>query len=392
MSSPQPPMRNGYETMQSPHNELPAPLIDRIHAAALAGDGWVSLVPELEAMLRARVAIFEQGARGVSALAFCSHAQPRAIQAYESTFWNQDCAMRELRAASVGHIVQDSAIVGEHRNGRDEFYAGYLEALDGRCGLYGLAHRGRDSQFVVSARRGIAGGDFNERERDLLMRLTPHLGRAFRTWHALRSEREVAGGLLQSLKQTGAAMLLVDRHMRVHFASDVARRRLADAPMLIVGETLAGRSASADQRLRKAIEAVLSDDRRDGPARVLLPSWGAGAPLSLSVAALVTDFPTDPDVGALAIVNVSAGEEPNVCEDALRAFFGLTNAEARLLKALTSGERLADYAARTGVSPTTAKSHLRALFSKTGERRQVDLVRNVLSLARSGLLSKSGTA
>ena len=63
----------------------------------------------------------------------------------------------------------------------------------------------------------------------------------------------------------------------------------------------------------------------------------------------------------------------------LGALFKLTDAEARLLCALVAGERIADYAVRTKVSLATAKTHLGALFNKTGERRQSDLIRRALS-------------
>lgn len=61
----------------------------------------------------------------------------------------------------------------------------------------------------------------------------------------------------------------------------------------------------------------------------------------------------------------------------LRRTFGLTQAEARLLSALLTGERLRLYAERTGIKMSTAKTHLRNLFCKTGESRQIDLVRRV---------------
>ncbi len=70
---------------------------------------------------------------------------------------------------------------------------------------------------------------------------------------------------------------------------------------------------------------------------------------------------------------------PSIEHSRLRQSFGLTPAEARLLGALIAGERLPDYARRHGVSPTTARTHLRSLFDKTGERRQSDLIRRALS-------------
>ena len=61
--------------------------------------------------------------------------------------------------------------------------------------------------------------------------------------------------------------------------------------------------------------------------------------------------------------------------EALKALYGLTAAEARLTCGLLKGERLEDYAERTGISMNTARTHLKAVFAKTNTDRQADLVR-----------------
>lgn len=55
--------------------------------------------------------------------------------------------------------------------------------------------------------------------------------------------------------------------------------------------------------------------------------------------------------------------------------FGLTAAEARLAKGLASGLDLTEYASRAAVSKETVRTQLKAVFAKTGVRRQADLVR-----------------
>lgn len=66
-------------------------------------------------------------------------------------------------------------------------------------------------------------------------------------------------------------------------------------------------------------------------------------------------------------------------EAALALQFRLTPAEARLTAALLNGEHADDYAVRTGLSPHTVKTQLKAVFAKTGCGRQSDLMRIVLA-------------
>lgn len=59
---------------------------------------------------------------------------------------------------------------------------------------------------------------------------------------------------------------------------------------------------------------------------------------------------------------------------ALARLFRLTCAESRVLAHLTNDRRPSEIAAALGVSITTVRSHLKALFAKTGTRRQSELV------------------
>jgi DNA-binding CsgD family transcriptional regulator len=60
--------------------------------------------------------------------------------------------------------------------------------------------------------------------------------------------------------------------------------------------------------------------------------------------------------------------------DRLRAVFGLTRAEARLAGCLAGGDDLASAAVRLGVSQGTLRGALKAIFRKTGTKRQAELV------------------
>jgi DNA-binding CsgD family transcriptional regulator len=58
----------------------------------------------------------------------------------------------------------------------------------------------------------------------------------------------------------------------------------------------------------------------------------------------------------------------------LRAVFGLTHAEVRLAARLAAGDDIASAAQRLGVSQGTLRGALKAIFRKTGARRQAELV------------------
>ncbi len=63
----------------------------------------------------------------------------------------------------------------------------------------------------------------------------------------------------------------------------------------------------------------------------------------------------------------------------MRRLYSLTGAEAELVKLLVEGASIRQAAERRGVATATARSQLKSVFSKTGTKRQGELVQLVLS-------------
>ena len=61
--------------------------------------------------------------------------------------------------------------------------------------------------------------------------------------------------------------------------------------------------------------------------------------------------------------------------------FGLSPSQTRLAISLLEGQTLANYAVANGVTPNTARTHLKRMFDKVGVSNQVGLVRALVSLS-----------
>ncbi|HEX2257214.1 MAG TPA: helix-turn-helix transcriptional regulator [Afifellaceae bacterium] len=59
----------------------------------------------------------------------------------------------------------------------------------------------------------------------------------------------------------------------------------------------------------------------------------------------------------------------------LREAYGLTAAEERLALLILQGLRLAEAETVLGIRHSTARTHMKRIYAKTGTRRQVELVR-----------------
>lgn len=74
------------------------------------------------------------------------------------------------------------------------------------------------------------------------------------------------------------------------------------------------------------------------------------------------------------------GEAPSVDARVIAMAYRLTSAEARLTSLIASGKDTACCARELMVKTSTLRSHLSAIYRKTGAKGQADLVRMVLSL------------
>jgi DNA-binding CsgD family transcriptional regulator len=137
-----------------------------------------------------------------------------------------------------------------------------------------------------------------------------------------------------------------------------------------------------DDRLKAAIrKASLAPlGRSVFPGETIIARTAEGSPFPMRIVPLPPDAVSGGLCEPLAAIFVgerSTDTEPSV--ETIRALYGLTAAETRVLLAVLRGERISDYAERAGVSLNTVNAQLKSIFGKTGCHRQVDLVRMLMS-------------
>jgi DNA-binding CsgD family transcriptional regulator len=285
--------------------------------------------------------------------------------------------MTELASAPIGSLVLDSRLISDPERVKSRFYSDFMAPQGLERGLYASVGRGRHGLLIASAQRGARRGDYEAHEIRLMKQIIPHLQRSFRTWqHVVDAELERQAAI-DAMEHVTVGIALVDGLGKLHFANRIAEEQIRGGALMLAHGRLCARSPRATQALQEAIRGAVREDRPIAD-RVALPV--AGAP---SVSVLVSPLSDGPasrrHPGRLAMLLIGGEQRRAIDETAVAQVYGLTPAEARLLAALVKGEQLADYAARHKISATTAKTHLRAMFDKIGERRQADLIRRVVS-------------
>lgn len=172
-------------------------------------------------------------------------------------------------------------------------------------------------------------------------------------------------------------LILLDHEGRVREMNDAARSIVAARDGLAIADgRLHATAPTTAEQLRGLLNAALGDFAT-AAAGTLSVLREAGRRWIVRVTPCPSGpFPFDMRLpGALVSVR-----DPNavVITSAQRAAFLLTRREAELAERLLNGLTLEDAAQQLGISPNTARVHLRSVFAKTGTNRQVDLVRVLL--------------
>jgi DNA-binding CsgD family transcriptional regulator len=187
--------------------------------------------------------------------------------------------------------------------------------------------------------------------------------------------------VLASLDRLGVTAFIVNANGTVHQQNDCARNLLAGDEAVSVANS---RLRFSDPVLNTTLETALRKATQPARRASLFPvRAGKNEVYEVNVSPL---HPAEASGVASAVplaLVVISGPRPDAERIArrVRRLYGLTEAEARVVSALTLGETVEQIAVVHGVRVSTVRTQLRSIFEKTGVHRQTDLVRLALSTA-----------
>jgi len=352
-------------------------LIDEIYDAALDSRRWPVVIESLSQMFDCVGGALLQRERQSAELGFIEFggmdASVRA--AYQQYYSARSVWMPAAFTGSgelvIGHELAPDKRLFEH----SEFYNDWLRPQGVYDAIGGVIQRSPDSLTVVTVLRAEQAGFVTDADRRLFKRLMPHVRRAIDIHRRLYGVQLQRDGTVRALDALEVGIALTDRRGRVMFANRVAEKILRrGSGLTLIRDKLRAARPDDAQRLAALIEGAAGTSLGigDGPGGMLALPTATGRPLTVLVSPC-------PRLGLLEPAAIVFMSEPpgsmHIEERHIVRQYGLTQAEARLLRALVEGQRLKDYADDAGITLNTAKTHLKQVFAKTGSKRQTDLVR-----------------
>ncbi|WP_152606762.1 helix-turn-helix transcriptional regulator [Bordetella trematum] len=284
-----------------------------------------------------------------------------------------DPARAAASSLAAGHIYVDHEFHGEAALQRLAFYRDFLNPLG--MGRYAVLPAGADAQYthVVSVLREAGRGGFSIEERRLMRLLQPHLRHALDLRQQLSRWQARTHWVERSLDALRSPVLACSLRGDIVMANAAGKQWLAQADCpLGKGEPSRALRGLLRRACGEGVEMAAAGTLLLGPGEVLValplaPREQAGR-------------------DALALVAVQGVRwRAAVPGEMLRALFGLTPAESRLLRQLALHDApLTEHAGQLQLSLNTLRTQLKAIFQKTHCRRQSDLLRLVDQLGLFG--------
>jgi DNA-binding CsgD family transcriptional regulator len=377
--------------VQDRNSKLQDEMIAALYAAAaelVPSSRPLELLAELTRSDKAFVGHYNLGQSRGSILA-TFNIEPHFVETYKELYASQNPWLaRASYFQAEGLVWRGSEIVDPARLRETEFYKLFLygQAIGPTAHLV-IRVRGADVIHVMLTRRSLTE-DYDAASLDVCRLYAGHARHASEIADAGAVSRFVQDGIDTAVDDMAIGVAIVEPpatilHMNATFSSLV----LGVQPAARFQNSLPPRFSRLS---RPAGEARLPRPLADALSSRVVPSFcnldvaadEAARPISIAIrpVRLPAGFGGASRSG-FALIARTADAPFEVDEAPLRAAYLLTAAEARVCSALISGENVHVLSERLGISPQTARTHLKRIYDKTATTRQAELLRLLMTFA-----------
>ena len=370
---------------QAPTLEEFSALVQLVYEGALTSSSWQKLLRVMTERLQGNSAVLllRVPQLGDVPLKLAHGAMPDRDPLYFRHFMALDpfVQLPEGRAVTMHDFVNAAELE------RSQYFLEWLEPMDM---VYAIGVDMRDKQrYHVRLRicRPRGAGNFSLDHCRFVESLVPHLKTAIHLYSELDSVRHDRSIYADAMDQLTLATIVVDETCKVLHSNRLADTILAQNDGISrVNDLLQIMNRDDSRRFKDMIARAAEAQRLGKPGLVEVMRFRRSSGRS-DVSLVVR--PSSSQIGrnnerlstSIAVfLSHDSGTTPesNLPADVIQKLFGLTPKEAALALRLAAGESLQEASEHLGISPNTARAHLRSIFSKTGVDRQAKLVRVLL--------------
>lgn len=223
--------------------------------------------------------------------------------------------------------------------------------------------------------------NFSANERALCASFLPHLRRASQLHNLIDRSESLSDLYSQAISRLSVATLVLDESGSVLQSNPVADEILSRSDGLkLVGGRLEATYPSDNRVLQQLIRSAFDPDAPKSAEAMSVTRPSGLVNLGVVVESIPSlDWAEEKGQPAALVYIRDASSKSLASEVVTKQLFNLTRAETALAMELANGLSLEEAAEALNIRRNTARAHLRSIFSKTGVRRQTELVRIMLN-------------
>jgi DNA-binding CsgD family transcriptional regulator len=360
-----------------------ADALEKIYAVPLQEDLWPEALRSIRDLFGSPCAHFEivDKATSIPVLQKSFGVDESGMEAYANYYAAISPRVADGLVRPEGHIGYDYMILSEAEMAKDEFYSDFMIPQDFKYFVSGHLMNNDRYFGVVSIQRRVAESHADKKDIALMERLLPHLRQTVQLQLKMAAMNDRLGVDDFLFEGSPTGVLFLDSRGCVVSMNSAAEGLINDP---LNGLAIQRHRLSArDSRLRRKIDGLINDTIQTGISETQTPGRRLPVPREMALPLSIIANPL-PNAGALtaltggpvAVLLISdPGQAPDFPAPLLRALYGLTPAECKLVNALLSGQSVTDYADTHRVGIRTVRTHLSNVLHKTGAHNQAALVR-----------------
>ncbi len=302
---------------------------------------------------------------------------PVMVKQYTETWCTKDILMEPFLRSVVGEPRPDHELVSRRLWERSELFNELARPFDLPNVLPTLLHCSPDKIVALSLKASARQGPFQAPDVRRLKIVVPHIRRALEIKDRLSFTNVRADSLAKSLDSVSFGVIILDATGRILEAS-AAAEQLINASSGI-GKTSDGRIAlrePAGSELRRWLLAG-SSPLLNTEGLLHVPRCGTSA-----ISVLATRIPLQATSWLSGsprwmLLLFDPERRIQVSTEVIARDLGLSPREAQVAGLLAAGSDVNASAVTLHISVHTARTHVKAIFSKTGIRSQSELVQRI---------------
>lgn len=356
-------------------------IIDELYAGTLDDAAWHRGILGIAHMVSGASAVIF-GFNPMTELVFRveSHdCDQDVLDQFCNEWFDKEIRLLPVLRCSVGEPIIDAQLMPIRTWQRSEIFNDFLYKVDKPWFLCFWLHKNIDKYNIFVIHGSRQRGPMDERDGELVKPIIPHLRRALEIRDRLNVSQVHADTLAKSLDNLSFGVLVLDANGRILEASQTAQalmrkdsgiRRNPDGTVWL-------REPAGAELDRWILVGTPPPHNNDG---LLLVPRPHGRPVSVMVTPLpiinTSWISRDP---RWMLLLFDPDRSINASTELIARDLGISEREAEITALLVAGYDPKKISDHLNISIHTTRTHLKAIFGKTGISSQVELIRRVAS-------------